>query len=68
MLFDLLREALGAAHSAGSDNFVYYDASAPGRCLAPDAFVKLGVPQTMFPCWKTWLSGAPELCVEILSS
>ena len=30
-------------HTVGADQFVYFDAAAPRRCLAPDAFVTLGV-------------------------
>ena len=67
LLYQILTHALGADHSVGKDNFVYFDASAPLRRLAPDAFVKLGVPQQDFSSWKTWQSGTPELCVEILS-
>jgi Uma2 family endonuclease len=37
------------------------------RCLAPDGFVKLGVPRDVLDSWKTWERGVPELCVEILS-
>jgi Uma2 family endonuclease len=47
--------------------FVYWNASNPKRCLSPDAFVKLGVPDTIFDSWKTWeQGGVPELAVEIL--
>jgi hypothetical protein len=35
--------------------------------LAPDAFVRLGTPDTHFKSWKVWERGAPELAVEILS-
>ncbi|WP_433935509.1 Uma2 family endonuclease [Sorangium cellulosum] len=51
----------------GSDQFVYWSASDPSRCLAPDAFVRLGTPDTPFGSWKTWERGAPELAVEIVS-
>jgi Uma2 family endonuclease len=67
-LYGLLRFALGPGHSVGSDQFVYWNARDPRQCLAPDAFVKLGVPQTAFGSWKTWeRGGPPELAVEILS-
>ena len=33
----------------------------------PDAFVKLGTPDTRFDTWKTWQGGTPDLCVEIVS-
>lgn len=51
----------------GSTQFVYWSASDPSRCLAPDAFVRLGTPDTTFGSWKTWERGAPELAVEIVS-
>jgi len=67
LLKQVLTHALGSEHSVGKDNFVYFDASDPSRRLAPDGFVKLGVPQELFNSWKTWQMGTPELCVEILS-
>ncbi len=67
LLWVVVTRLLGGAHAAGKDNFVYYDANDPKKCLAPDGFVKLGVAQTLFDTWKVWENGAPELCVEILS-
>jgi len=67
ILRELLRRALDSESSVGCDQFVYFDAANPRRCLAPDGFVKLGVPQEMFSSWKVWEKGAPELAVEILS-
>jgi hypothetical protein len=67
-LFWLLRYALGPDHSVGSDQFVYWIASNPRRCLSPDIFVKLDIPDTSFGTWKTWeRKGAPDLAVEIIS-
>jgi Uma2 family endonuclease len=67
-LFGLLRFALGPAHSVGSDQFVYWNARDPRRCLSPDLFVKLHLPDSAFGTWKTWENGgAPELAVEIIS-
>ena len=67
-LYQLLHFALGREHSVGSEQFVYWNASNPHRCLAPDVFVKLGVPDVQFGTWKTWeRGGAPELAVEIVS-
>lgn len=51
----------------GSDQFVYWRASDPKICLAPDAFLKLGQPFEHFDSWKTWERGAPDLAVEIVS-
>jgi Uma2 family endonuclease len=66
-LFQLLQFAFARECSIGSDQFVYWNASDPKRCLAPDAFVRLGVPDGLFDVWKTWEHGTPELAVEILS-
>ena len=67
LLVEILRNAFKTRHNIGADQFVYYDASNPRRCLAPDAFIKLGTPDEDFASWKTWERGTPELCVEILS-
>lgn len=67
-LLQLLLSVCGAENTAGSDQFLYFDASNPRRCCAPDGYVKLGVPQPKeIRSWKTWQHGTPELCVEILS-
>jgi hypothetical protein len=67
-LFRLLRFALGPSHSVGSDQFVYWNARDPRRCLSPDVFVKRDVPDVSFGSWKTWeQGGAPELALEIVS-
>ena len=67
LLHEILSAAVGPASSVGCDQFVYFDAANPRRCLAPDGFVKLGVPQEMFETWRVWEKGAPELAIEILS-
>jgi len=67
-LYQLLKFALGAEHSVGSEQFVYWNARDPRRCLSPDAFVRLGVPDSPFGSWKTWeRGGVPDLAVEIIS-
>jgi Uma2 family endonuclease len=67
-LFQLLQFTLGAGHSVGSDQFVYWNARDPRRCLSPDAFVRLGVAQTSFGSWKAWEQGGPpDLAVEVIS-
>jgi Uma2 family endonuclease len=66
-LFQLLRDALGPDHSLGCDQFVYWLPTNPRRCLAPDVFVKLGVPDSLFGTWKTWHHGAPDLALECVS-
>ena len=67
ILHEILRTAVGDAGSFGGDQFVYYDAANPKQCLAPDGFVKLGVPQEDFTSWRVWDKGAPDLAVEVLS-
>src|SRR5690606_25709534 len=47
------------------DQFVYYDASNPKACLAPDVYVKLGGPKGDIESWKTWERGTPDLAIEI---
>lgn len=66
-LFQLLRFALGESCAVGSDQFVYWRASDPKTCVAPDVFVKRGVHAVHFDSWKTWERGTPELAVEIVS-
>src|SRR5215212_1434825 len=59
--------ALSGEHTIGSEQFVYWDPTDPSQCLAPDAFVRLGVPDSIFGSWKTWERGVPEVAVEIAS-
>lgn len=67
-LYLLLEEAFaGAGMAVGSDQFVYWDAGDPKKCLSPDVFVKLDSKDRDFDSWKTWKRGAPELAVEIVS-
>jgi len=66
-VYQLLKSAFAPEHTIGSDQFVYWNGRDPQRKCAPDAFVKIGVPDREFDVWKTWLCGAPELVVEILS-
>ena len=68
IMYQLLRVVVGPGSTVGADQFVYFVAGEPKRKCAPDAFVKLGVPQDEFLSWKTWEDGTPELCVEILSA
>ncbi len=67
LLFQMLQRRLGRSAAVGSEQFVYFNARDPRKCLAPDAFVKLGAVPEHFPIWKTWERGVPELCVEIAS-
>jgi Uma2 family endonuclease len=66
-LYLILKRAFSAHATAGSDQFVYYDPTSAKKRLAPDAFLKLGVPHAPFRVWKTWLRGAPDLAVEVVS-
>ncbi len=66
-LYAILKLAFGESACVGSDQFVYWNARDPKRCVAPDVFVRRGERDTMFKSWKTWERGTPELAVEILS-
>jgi Uma2 family endonuclease len=67
LLYALLKYSFARQHSIGSEQFVYWDPTDPRACLAPDAFVRLGEPDSHFKTWKVWERGAPELAVEIQS-
>lgn len=66
-LYEMLAAVCAPEHTVGFDNFVYFDASDPGRKLAPDAFVKLGVPWHDFESYLAWEEGTPEIAFEVLS-
>jgi len=66
-LYEMLRAVCAPEHTVGSDQFVYFDASSPKRCLAPDAFVTLGVRDHDFDSYLAWEKGAPTLAFEVLS-
>jgi hypothetical protein len=66
-LNQMLRSVCGPEHTVGADQFVYFDAAEPRRCLAPDAFVTLGVPHRFFESYLVWEEGTPDLAFEILS-
>ncbi len=67
-LFELLQYVLGEKHSVNSDQFIYWNARSPKRCLSPDVFVGLDIPQSKAGSWKTWeRKGPPHLAVEIIS-
>jgi Uma2 family endonuclease len=67
LLYQLLKLAFADHAAIGCDQFVYWDPTDPRACLAPDAFVRLGVPDDLFETWKVWERGAPQLAVEIAS-
>lgn len=66
-LYLLVRDFVGGRGAVGSEQFVYWDASDPRRCLAPDLIVRMGAAAGPFPTWKVWERGAPHLGVEIVS-
>jgi len=67
-LFELLRFVLGDEHCVGSDQFIYWNARNPRRCLSPDVYVRFNQPQDCdIRSWKTWERGTPELAVEFIS-
>jgi Uma2 family endonuclease len=67
LLYQVLDLAFADRAAIGCDQFVYWDPTDPSQCLAPDAFVRLGVPDDDFRSWKVWERGAPEVAVEIIS-
>lgn len=66
-LYQILKRELAERGTIGSEQFIYYDPTTAKKSLAPDAFVKLGAPHETFRLWKTWLRGAPEVAVEVVS-
>jgi hypothetical protein len=66
-LNQMLRSVCAPEHTVGADQFVYFDAAEPRRCLAPDAFVTLGVTDHLFDSYLAWEEGTPDLAFEILS-
>jgi Uma2 family endonuclease len=67
LLYQVLTLGFGDQAAIGCDQFVYWDPTDPRQCLAPDAFVRLGVRDEPFRVWKVWERGAPDVAVEILS-
>jgi Uma2 family endonuclease len=67
LLYQLLCDHLGLDASIGSDQFVYYDAGDPSRCVAPDVYVQLKPAAGKIRSWKTWERGAPDVALEIVS-
>lgn len=67
LLFMFLRRAVAHRACVGSEQFVYWNASDPRCCLAPDAFVRLGTKDELFGSWKTWERGSPDVALEIVS-
>lgn len=66
-LYEMIRAVCVPEHTVGADQFVYFDAANPKRCLAPDAFVTIGVRDHDFDAYLAWEEGAPDLAFEVLS-
>ena len=66
-LYQLIQLALGDRVIVGTEQFVYFDAADPRRCLAPDVMVWVGARDEIFGTWKVWERGAPHVAVEIVS-
>lgn len=66
-LYEMLRAVCVPEHTVGADQFVYFDAANPKRCLAPDAFVTLGLRDHDFDSYFAWEEGTPDLAFEVLS-
>jgi Uma2 family endonuclease len=67
LLYQLLSFWLQGRATVGSDQFLYFDASDPKVCLAPDVFLQLGSDGSEITSWKTWERGTPDLAIEIAS-
>jgi hypothetical protein len=63
----MIRRVCVPEHTVGADQFVYFDAANPKRCLAPDSFVTLGVLDHDFESYKVWEEGTPDVAFEVLS-
>ncbi len=67
LLAAIIEHALGENGLVCSDQFLYWDADDPRRCLAPDVCFRAGAPRDLVTSWKTWERGAPHVGVEIVS-
>jgi Uma2 family endonuclease len=62
-----IEHALGDGALVCSDQFLYWDATDPRRCLAPDVAFRVGAKRDVPDTWKTWERGAPHVGIEIVS-
>ena len=67
LLYLIFKQAFASRAAVGSDQFVYFRANDPRRCVSPDVFVKLGAPSENFRSWKTWERGTPDVAIEVVS-
>jgi len=68
LVYEFLSFAFAEVAAIGCDQFVYWDATNPRVCLAPDAFVHFGQKDDQFGSWKVWERGVPQVAVEIISN
>lgn len=68
LLYQLLKDHLGASATVGSDQFVYFNAADPTQVLAPDVYVCTRPQPDLIQAWKVWERGTPEVAVEIISA
>lgn len=68
LLYQLLKDYLGASATVGSDQFVYFNAADPTQVLAPDVYVCTRPQPDLIKAWKVWERGTPEVAVEIISA
>jgi hypothetical protein len=66
-LWDSVERELGDHALIASDQFLYWDATDPKKCLAPDVAIRVGARNFVLDTWKTWELGAPHVGVEIVS-
>jgi Uma2 family endonuclease len=67
LLYQFLKLGFSERAAIGCDQFVYWDPSDPRACLAPDGFVRFGEVNDLFPSWKVWERGVPQVAIEIVS-
>jgi Uma2 family endonuclease len=68
LLYAIVEHAFHGRALVSCDQFLYWDATDPKRRLAPDVAMRRGVYENeRLDSWKTWLLGAPEVGVEIVS-
>jgi hypothetical protein len=66
-LWDSVEREFGDQALISCDQFLYWDATDPKKCLAPDVAIRVGAKNFVLDTWKTWELGAPHVGVEIVS-
>ena len=67
-LAESVKQAFGDQALVVCDMFTYWDPTDPTKRLSPDVAVRLGQrPSELLKSWPTWLLGAPQVGVEIVS-